>query len=70
MVRKPEKADGHNNNVQFPSLPNTYIYTAFDELSHMGYCDLLEIENIFLWNTNWYLIYKRVQIAMNFLVVI
>ena len=25
MVRKPEKANGHNNNAQFPSLPSTYI---------------------------------------------
>ena len=28
MVRKPEKADGHNNNAQFPSLPSSdIIYT-------------------------------------------
>ena len=25
MVRKPGKANGHNNNAQFPSLPSTYI---------------------------------------------
>ena len=25
MVRKPEKANGHNNNAQFPSLPSIHI---------------------------------------------
>ena len=25
MVRKPEKANGHNNNAKFPSLPSIHI---------------------------------------------